>query len=609
MKQRKGAANTKKTKKQQQQQQQQQQQKAHAASNASDFARLPSRPPSRMGPPVPRREGMGCFLGPCLLGVCVGMTLMAIVFNFGRPEVALKQAPAAAVATALHSGPRLVPRALQNPIGLEASCALAESYLTLASEVAAAGDDFHWGWLYLLAAHDLCPTDGHILSNLASNYEAAGYIDIALDELETLGLTLDAVIRERRGADSHETPRANGTSSGNSQNVTVMAGSNGSGGRLGITPRGALEERKFLVALREQRAHIHNLVRDLEQRKRTDVHAQLFAVLNDEDDATTRDETVAVAAYAEAAATLPPARLQLPFATAVAQWDFSQESQFGGMNALHTGLYDATMEGYWLMLKEMGPELQSGFSDTELNHRFFNWQMKHLHSKGRFVCDCWVIAQLRQPSFDCSRFATSWILRFTAFANRYWAGFEKDALWQQLAVSTKAAAAELLQTYGFSAHEAWQKASHRTVLWASVHTGVPHSSLAFGFRLLSSTLCNCEFMAGFKLLVIATWPGSSLHEPHMTKDSLVGGVYYVNIPPGSGDLVLFDPRGMSPMLSQNVSQRVRAKAEVRRLPSFALVVSVCLRTKVLNASACFMECCKHTSHWALASRSRLSTAP
>ena len=111
----------------------------------------------------------------------------------------------------------------------------------------------------------------------------------------------------------------------------------------------------------------------------------------------------------------------------------------------------------------------------------------------------------------------------------YWTGFGDNLLWQQLMNSTRAAAAELLQVYGFSPVEAWQKASHRTVLWASVHTA------------------------------------DSIHEPHMTKDSLVGGVYYVRIPPGSGDLVLFDPRGMSPMLSANMSARVRAKAEVRDL--------------------------------------------
>ena len=64
-------------------------------------------------------------------------------------------------------------------------------------------------------------------------------------------------------------------------------------------------------------------------------------------------------------------------------------------------------------------------------------------------------------------------------------------------------------------------------------------------------------------MILNNQPGNSLHEPHMTMDSLVGGVYYVNIPAHSGDLVMFDPRGMSPMLSQNVSSRVRSAAEVR----------------------------------------------
>ncbi len=40
--------------------------------------------------------------------------------------------------------------------------------------------------------------------------------------------------------------------------------------------------------------------------------------------------------------------------------------------------------------------------------------------------------------------------------------------------------------------------------------------------------------------------GDSVHEPHNTDDSLVGGVYYVSVPPGSQDLALYDPRGARP---------------------------------------------------------------
>lgn len=64
----------------------------------------------------------------------------------------------------------------------------------------------------------------------------------------------------------------------------------------------------------------------------------------------------------------------------------------------------------------------------------------------------------------------------------------------------------------------------------------------------------------------------------MTKDSLVGGVYYVRVPPRSGELLLFDPRGMSPMLSANVSEAVRAKAEAmgtpKSTPPFHRTVSI-----------------------------------
>jgi uncharacterized protein (TIGR02466 family) len=39
----------------------------------------------------------------------------------------------------------------------------------------------------------------------------------------------------------------------------------------------------------------------------------------------------------------------------------------------------------------------------------------------------------------------------------------------------------------------------------------------------------------------------STHQPHVTEDALVGGVYYINCPEGSGELELFDPRGKHPI--------------------------------------------------------------
>lgn len=68
------------------------------------------------------------------------------------------------------------------------------------------------------------------------------------------------------------------------------------------------------------------------------------------------------------------------------------------------------------------------------------------------------------------------------------------------------AAVKVLQLHGLSEKKARRKAHHDIIFWVSVHTG------------------------------------NSVHEPHMTEDSLLGGVYYVSVPPFSGRLELFDPR-------------------------------------------------------------------
>lgn len=39
----------------------------------------------------------------------------------------------------------------------------------------------------------------------------------------------------------------------------------------------------------------------------------------------------------------------------------------------------------------------------------------------------------------------------------------------------------------------------------------------------------------------------SVHQPHVTEDALIGGVYYVRAPPGSGRLEMYDPRGKHPI--------------------------------------------------------------
>ena len=163
--------------------------------------------------------------------VVVAVLTFALGFLVGRlPHSSPLSSPLIDASTS-NSDHRMlfVPRADQNPRGLRDSCELSELYLTLAAEVAAAGDDGHWGWLYLLAAHDLCPTDSHILRNLAQNYEAAGYLDIAIDELETLGASLQLAIREQRSVASA---------------ASTSAPAVATCGRLGIVPTGVDEQRR-----------------------------------------------------------------------------------------------------------------------------------------------------------------------------------------------------------------------------------------------------------------------------------------------------------------------------------------------------------------------------
>ena len=39
----------------------------------------------------------------------------------------------------------------------------------------------------------------------------------------------------------------------------------------------------------------------------------------------------------------------------------------------------------------------------------------------------------------------------------------------------------------------------------------------------------------------------SMHQPHVTDDALVGGVYYIKTPRHAGRLHIYDPRGKSPL--------------------------------------------------------------
>lgn len=99
----------------------------------------------------------------------------------------------------------------------------------------------------------------------------------------------------------------------------------------------------------------------------------------------------------------------------------------------------------------------------------------------------------------------------------YWDGFSDVAGFDHLVGTMRRAASLFLQRHGMNTTIAELKSSHPLVVWASVHSVDSRPELA------------------------------SMHQPHVTDDALVGGVYYVRTPPGSGQLHIFDPRGKSPL--------------------------------------------------------------
>lgn len=54
-------------------------------------------------------------------------------------------------------------------------------------------------------------------------------------------------------------------------------------------------------------------------------------------------------------------------------------------------------------------------------------------------------------------------------------------------------------------------------------------------------------MRGCSVVWVSIHTAESVHQPHVTDDALVGGVYYVRTPTGSGRLELYDPRGKNPL--------------------------------------------------------------
>eukprot|EP01031_Cornospumella_fuschlensis_P029875 gene29875-36071_t len=98
-------------------------------------------------------------------------------------------------------------------------------------------------------------------------------------------------------------------------------------------------------------------------------------------------------------------------------------------------------------------------------------------------------------------------------SSSYWGPFKDIEGFPELVASMRKSVLTFLQRYhGWDAEAAKRKASHPLVVWVSVHTA------------------------------------DSVHQPYVTEDALVGGVYYVSVPKGSGKLHMYDPRGKHPLL-------------------------------------------------------------
>ena len=101
----------------------------------------------------------------------------------------------------------------------------------------------------------------------------------------------------------------------------------------------------------------------------------------------------------------------------------------------------------------------------------------------------------------------SWQMEPFKATGRYRRGFEELPVFHRLISIFREAAEQYLLRHGQSPAQAALNAASRTVVWASVHTG------------------------------------ESVHGPHNTEDSMVGGVFYVRVPSRSGGLIFSDPRG------------------------------------------------------------------
>lgn len=96
-------------------------------------------------------------------------------------------------------------------------------------------------------------------------------------------------------------------------------------------------------------------------------------------------------------------------------------------------------------------------------------------------------------------------------SSTFWGNFQDIEGFSTLVMMMRKAAFHFLVEHGIKPESALRKAAHPLVVWVSVHTA------------------------------------ESEHQPHVTQDALVGGVYYVRVPKGSGLLEMYDPRGKHPL--------------------------------------------------------------
>mmetsp|Transcript_13411 Transcript_13411/g.34200 ORF Transcript_13411/g.34200 Transcript_13411/m.34200 type:complete len:448 (-) Transcript_13411:253-1596(-) len=173
---------------------------------------------------------------------------------------------------------------------------------------------------------------------------------------------------------------------------------------------------------------------------------------------------------------------------------------------IHLSLMFATAVGRW--------DLSDTFPDIEgLNKAFYDATVEAFETFRAHVFREADRKQQPRPAHTAlNHMFFKWQMRELQETGDYWHGFRKLPYFLPLKSMFYEAAVQLLMSHGYEEAEARKKAGHNSIFWVSVHvTG-------------------------------------SVHEPHMTEDSLIGGVYYVTVPPGSGKLGLFDPRGRSPML-------------------------------------------------------------